>query len=58
MQLYKLQMIRNYYESLGVGRQASSELIADSYRKLALRFHPKTTREPQEVAAKMFSELA
>jgi curved DNA-binding protein CbpA len=45
---YKLQrMIRNYYESLGVARTASTPLIAESYRKLALRYHPKTTKEPQ-----------
>lgn len=51
-------MIRNYYESLGLPRNASSEEIAESYRKLALRYHPKNTKESQSVAAQVFSELA
>jgi DnaJ family protein B protein 13 len=51
-------MIRNYYESLRVTRAAPTEEIAESYRKLALRYHPKTTKEPQEVAGQVFSELA
>ena len=48
-------MIRNYYESLGVTRAASTEEIAECYRKLALRYHPKTTKESQEVAGQVFS---
>lgn len=51
-------MIRNYYESLGVTRSATTNQIAESYRQLALRYHPKTTKESQEVAAQIFSELA
>lgn len=48
-------MIRNYYESLGVSRNATANQIAESYRQLALRYHPKTTKESQEVAAQIFS---
>jgi DnaJ family protein B protein 13 len=51
-------MIRNYYESLSVARNATTNQIAESYRQLALRYHPKTTKESQEVAAQIFSELA
>ena len=33
---------RDFYEVLGVERTASKSQIADSYRKLAIRFHPDT----------------
>lgn len=51
-------MIRNYYESLGVSRNATPEEIAENYRKLALRYNPKTTKEAPGVAVQMFAELA
>ena len=31
---------RDYYEILGVGKDASSDEIKKSYRRLAMKFHP------------------
>ena len=39
---------RDYYEVLGVDRRATGAQIADSYRKLAIRFHPDKNPGNQE----------
>uniref|UniRef100_A0A8C3YTQ0 J domain-containing protein n=1 Tax=Catagonus wagneri TaxID=51154 RepID=A0A8C3YTQ0_9CETA len=48
----------DYYEVLGVPRQASSEAIRKAYRKLALRWHPDKNPENPEEAERRFKQVA
>ena len=51
-------MITNYYETLKLTPKATKLEVAENYRKLALRYHPKSSRESQEVAEQMFNACA
>ena len=48
---------RDYYEILGVSREAGSKEIADAYRKLAIQFHPDKNPGDAEAVAR-FKEAA
>ena len=55
--MVKMADKRDYYEVLGVDRSASKEQIAESYRKLAMKYHPD--RNPgDEAAIARFKEAA
>ena len=46
---------RDYYEVLGVGRDASQEEIRKAYRKLARKYHPDVNKSPD--AEEKFKEV-
>ncbi|MDO5446610.1 MAG: molecular chaperone DnaJ [Prevotellaceae bacterium] len=55
---------RDYYEVLGVGKDASADEIKKAYRKLAIKYHPdrnpgdKTAEEKFKEAAEAYSVLS
>jgi molecular chaperone DnaJ len=47
---------KDYYEVLGVPKNAGADEIKSAYRRLALKFHPDRNKEPE--AAERFKEIS
>jgi molecular chaperone DnaJ len=51
-------MPRDYYEVLGVDKNADADAIKKAYRNLAKKYHPDVSTEPKEVAEAKFKEIS
>ncbi len=49
---------RDYYEALGVSRQATAEEIKQAFRRLALKHHPDRNPENKKEAEERFKEIS
>ena len=52
----EIKLAQNYYEILGVDKNASADEIKSAYRKLAKKYHPDLNKDNPEAAAK-FKEI-
>ena len=51
-------MTKNYYDLLGVNKDASDEEIKKAYKKLAMKHHPDRNKNNKEEAEKTFKDIS
>ena len=51
-------MSTNYYDLLGVNKDASDDEIKKSYKKLAMKYHPDRNKNNKEDAEKKFKDIS
>ena len=51
-------MSQDYYEILGVSRNATEDELKKAYKKLALKWHPDRNRENKKAAEEKFKEIS
>jgi len=51
-------MTQNYYDVLGVSKDATKEQISKAYKKLAGKWHPDKNQNNKEEAEKKFTEIS
>lgn len=57
--MFRVVKFKDYYETLGVGRDASAEAVKKAYRKLALVWHPdRHPPEKREEAEERFKAIS
>ncbi len=51
-------MAKDYYNTLGVSKEASQDDIKKSFRQLAKKYHPDSTSEDKKVAEEKFKQIS